>query len=88
MVFKDMDNNGVLIDLEFYYRDGDKVTHVKPEGLQTMDYMGRIVYQFKGHRLYIPAEPDKYLTQRYGDWRTPYGKKGDWKEYTKCFKPW
>ena len=32
------------------------------------------ILQFEGHEFYGPSEPDKYLTQRYGDYMTPPSK--------------
>lgn len=63
--------NGTWIDIFPHYREGDKVWHDgsatrwwnTPFELKKMDFLN--VEQ------YVPDEPERYLDENYGDWRTP-----------------
>ena len=62
---------GSPVDLFRFYRDGDRMWHDAvfvrwgnlPFELQRLD--------LRGMKLPVPAEEDRYLTENYGDWRTP-----------------
>lgn len=63
--------NGTWIDIFPHYMEGDKLWHDgsatrwwnTPFGLKTMSFLG--VEQ------YVPDDPELYLEENYGDWRTP-----------------
>lgn len=90
LVFSDLLNHQVLVDVEFYYAGlvPEKLVHTKPEGTITTSPYNVAHRAFEGFSVPLPDPIDDYLTERYGDWRTPYGKKGDWKDYTQVFTPW
>ncbi|MBB3974569.1 hypothetical protein [Hansschlegelia beijingensis] len=69
--------NNVNIDLFFHHRQGGTVWHGSHlhawdnavwwnEGSSPFSKV-----QFAGREFLIPSDPDKYLTENYGDWRTP-----------------
>jgi|GEM_PF-3076011 len=69
--------NNVNIDLFFHHRQGSTVWHGShlhawdnavwwSEGSSPFSKV-----QFAGREFLIPSDPDKYLTENYGDWRTP-----------------
>jgi hypothetical protein len=63
--------NGTWIDIFPHYKEGDKLWHDgsatrwwnSPFSLKTMNFLG--VEQ------YVPDDPELYLDENYGDWRTP-----------------
>jgi hypothetical protein len=63
--------NGTWIDIFPHYMEGDKRWHDgtatrwwnTPFGLRTVNFLG--IDQ------YIPDDPERYLDENYGDWRTP-----------------
>ncbi|WP_199044042.1 LicD family protein [Glycomyces salinus] len=62
---------GSPVDLFRFYRDGDKMWHdavFVRWGNQPFE-LDRI--EMNGRSLPVPAEADRYLTENYGDWRTP-----------------
>lgn len=69
--------NNVNIDLFFHHRQGGTVWH--GSHLHAWDNAvwwneGSSPFakvQFAGREFLIPSDPDKYLTENYGDWRTP-----------------
>lgn len=90
LVFVDLKNRSLLVDIEFYYEgitDG-AVVHMKPEGTITLPRQGVGMYPFGGIEVPMPKPIDTYLRDRYGDWQTPTKEKGDWQNYTSAFKSW
>ncbi|MGH8875993.1 MAG: LicD family protein [Stackebrandtia sp.] len=63
---------GSPIDIFRFYRDGEKMYHdavFVRWGNSPFEVERR---EFEGLRLPLPADSDKYLTENYGDWRTPF----------------
>ncbi|ADD40601.1 LicD family protein [Stackebrandtia nassauensis] len=63
---------GSPIDIFRFYRDGDKMWHdavFVRWGNSPFEIKRR---EFEGLNLPLPATIDNYLTENYGDWRTPY----------------
>ncbi|GLK66746.1 tetratricopeptide repeat protein [Hansschlegelia plantiphila] len=69
--------NGVKVDLFFHHHHGDTVWHGShlhawdnavwwSEGGQPLSKI-----KFQNREFLIPSDPDRYLTDNYGDWRTP-----------------
>ena len=78
--------NGIKFDLEYYFPEGDKdvnyLTYTVPE--KTYDkncadtvkmvcsHIDRVQkISFAGGEINITSDPEKYLTERYGEWRVP-----------------
>lgn len=62
---------GSPIDIFRFYRDGEKIYHdavFVRWGNTPFEVERRDI---RGLNLPLPADPDKYLTENYGDWRTP-----------------
>ena len=62
---------GIAIDIFFHKRTHDEVTH---SGVKTVwhNYLFKLKdIKFLGRTYLIPDDPDRYLTENYGDWRTP-----------------
>lgn len=63
--------NGVMIDVFFHWEEDGMIYH---EGQKTRWWNTRFALEeteFLGERFLIPDDPDRYLTENYGDWRTP-----------------
>lgn len=90
LVFGDADNRGMLVDLEFYYSGitKGKLVHYKPEGTVTISPRKTRLRAFRDLNVPLPEPIGDYLTERYGDWKTPTKEKGAWQAYTSCFTPW
>lgn len=71
-----------MLDIVGHRRSGDRVL---------VDYLDNVTYSFSGdlfnmfetvqvdgHAFRVPSPVEQYLTEHYGDWRTPI-KKWDWK---------
>lgn len=63
---------GASIDLFKFYRDGDGVFHdaIFVRWKNSPFAIERRVLK-KGDVVYLPTQVDRYLTENYGDWRTP-----------------
>ncbi|MBX3567003.1 MAG: tetratricopeptide repeat protein [Rhizobiaceae bacterium] len=63
--------NGIAIDLFYHYREPDDYWHggVKMIWHNTPFKLAR--REFLGEKYLIPKDYDLYLTENYGDWRTP-----------------
>lgn len=64
-------SNGVMIDIFFHWEEDGKMFH---EGQKTKWWntpFGLSEVEFLGERFLVPSDPDRYLTENYGDWRTP-----------------
>jgi phosphorylcholine metabolism protein LicD len=69
--------NGVKIDIFLHHREGDVIWH----GSHLHAWDNRvwwkdgekplIEHEYAGRPFLIPSDPDMYLTDNYGDWRTP-----------------
>jgi len=88
VVFVDKGNKRCLVDVELYYIDDTHMTHYKPEGIIKLKKYQSFEHKFKDMAVRLPYPIEDYLTERYGEWKTPAKAKGDWKDYTKCFTPW
>ena len=63
--------NGIAVDIFFHYRDPDDYWHagVKMKWSNTPFMLEE--REFLGRTHLIPTDYDTYLTENYGDWRTP-----------------
>lgn len=69
--------HGVKLDLHGHVRDGDTVAFVLGRQWRYR-FSGRLfdrfeVYTFYGLEVRVPSPAGQYLTEHYGDWRTPQG---------------
>jgi tetratricopeptide (TPR) repeat protein len=63
--------SGVKIDVFRHYRENNRFYH---EGIKCRWWNSQFELsetEFLGDKYLMPANPDKYLTENYGDWRTP-----------------
>ncbi len=73
----------ILIDYGIFYRFwGDDLLNIGIHGIVIRPAYSVESKQIEinGNKYNIPKEYDKYLTGRYGDWRTPRKSKGHWYE--------
>ena len=72
----------VIFDVCFFRRWGNDYLHIGKEGLVIRPNWSieRKRFTVKDVNCYIPIEYDKYLTGRYGDWRTPVNNKQHWND--------
>lgn len=94
LVFTDLANHGVWLDLEIYYTGIKRGHHVhyKPNGavvLPSRLVSDQTLHSFRGLDVPIPKPTEDYFACRYGpDWQTPMQHKGRWEDYTPVFTPW
>ncbi|HZE38950.1 MAG TPA: LicD family protein [Stackebrandtia sp.] len=62
---------GSPIDIFRFYRDGDKMYHDAVFVRWANSPFEVKTREISGLHLPLPADPDTYLTENYGDWRTP-----------------
>lgn len=63
--------NGVMIDIFFHWVENGRMYH---EGQKTRWWntpFELVERDFLGERFLVPNDADRYLTENYGDWRTP-----------------
>lgn len=70
-MFKVIHKNGVNIDIFIHYHDGDRLWHGSVIHRWNNKRYGLTEYDLAGVRVLGPDNPDQYLTENYGDWRTP-----------------
>ena len=74
-ILKIVHTSGVHIDLFIHYRDARTTPAVYWHGSSLHRWENRAFdlksYQFYGHSVLGPVDADAYLTENYGDWRTP-----------------
>ena len=74
-ILKIIHTTGIHIDLFIHYRDTSKTPPVDWHGSSLHRWENSafelVPYTFYGHRVLGPADADTYLTENYGDWRTP-----------------
>ncbi|SEA28919.1 hypothetical protein [Alkalimonas amylolytica] len=63
--------NGVLIDIFTHWLQGGLLHHSGQKTAWTNTPFSLTETEFLGGRYAIPAEPERYLEENYGDWRTP-----------------
>jgi hypothetical protein len=63
--------NGVGIDVFVHYLDGDQRWHGSAKHHWNNHNFGLADYTIAGLAVRGPADADRYLTENYGDWRTP-----------------
>ena len=64
-------SNGVMIDVFFHWEEDGRLYH---EGQKTRWWNSPfqlVETEFLGERFLVPHDTDTYLTENYGDWRTP-----------------
>jgi hypothetical protein len=72
----------IIFDIFHYHIDGDQIYNTQEQGtirrsLKLVKPLDTKLYL--GHRFNVPNDIDKYLTEWYGDWRTPViGGKTEW----------
>lgn len=90
LVFMDLENHEILVDIEFYYSGviKDHFVHHKEEGVVVMPRYSTRVRAFGPVTAPFPNPIEQYLKNRYGAWEIPEAEKGDWKAYTTAFRPW
>ncbi len=71
----------IIFDIMHYYPDGDEVYNRSEKGYirrskRFSEPFGQKTYM--GHLFSVPNDIDAYLTEWYGDWRTPRQEKTKW----------
>lgn len=69
MVVKILHRSYVTIDIFIHYQRGGAVVHGDAIHLWSNSRFELATYLFYGRPCYGPANPDRYLTENYGDWR-------------------
>lgn len=79
IAYKDSSNK-VVYDVCIFRQFAQDFLHIGKEGMVIRPIWSFIRKELdvQGMKCYIPEEYDRYLTGRYGDWRTPKVTKGDW----------
>ena len=70
-MFKVIHKNGVNIDIFIHFRDGDILWHGSVIHRWDNKAYGLTEYELEGISVLGPDNPEEYLTENYGDWRTP-----------------
>lgn len=74
----------VIFDIFHYYEDGDQIYNTQEKGTikRTAALVKPLIKkQYLGHEFTVPNDIDAYLTEWYGDWRTPVvGGKTEWQK--------
>lgn len=63
--------NGIALDLFFHYQEGDVRYHGSSVHLWHNRAFTLEEYELEGIPVLGPGDADRYLTENYGDWRTP-----------------
>ena len=63
--------NGISIDLFIHHQDGNVLWHGSSIHRWENTFFDLKKVNFLGLDVFIPSNPDQYLTENYGDWRTP-----------------
>lgn len=70
-MYKVIHRGGVNLDIFIHYRDGDVLWHGSVIHRWDNKVYGLKKYELAGVPVLGPDEPERYLTENYGDWRTP-----------------
>lgn len=70
-IIKLIDKSGIQIDLFIHYRQNGKIVHGSKIHLWENSPFELVIDNLEGIELYCPNNADVYLTENYGDWRTP-----------------
>ena len=62
---------GIGVDLFLHYRDGNVVWHGSVIHRWDNHPFQLSEYMLEGARVFGPSDPDRYLTENYGGWKTP-----------------
>ncbi|MDH3442691.1 MAG: hypothetical protein OEN50_02100 [Deltaproteobacteria bacterium] len=63
--------NGIVIDIFYHFRSPGDYWHRGVKIIWHNSPFGLVRRKFLGENFLIPDDHDKYLTENYGDWRTP-----------------
>ncbi|GAA4398163.1 hypothetical protein GCM10023168_03910 [Fodinibacter luteus] len=63
--------NGINVDVFVHHRDGDRLWHGSSIHRWENSVFDLAEYTLAGVDVLGPADADRYLTENYGDWRTP-----------------
>lgn len=61
---------GIAIDIFFHRRNPDEITHAGVKTVWRNAPFRLKEIRFLGRKYLIPEDPERYLTENYGDWRT------------------
>ncbi len=64
-------DTGINVDIFVHHRDGDVLWHGSSIHRWENHAFGLAPYELAGVAVQGPDDPDRYLTENYGDWRTP-----------------
>lgn len=70
-ILKVRHRDGVHVDIFWHYRDGEVLWHGSAVHRWVNTAFSLSPYQLEGCPVLGPSDPDIYLTENYGDWRTP-----------------
>ena len=70
-MYKVIHRDGVNLDIFIHYLEGDVLWHGSVIHRWDNKVYGLTDYELAGVPVLGPDEPDRYLTENYGDWRTP-----------------
>lgn len=70
-IIKLIDKSGIQIDMFIHYKQNGKIVHGSKIHLWENSPFELIIDNLEGIELYCPNNADVYLTENYGDWRTP-----------------
>lgn len=70
-MYKVIHRDGVNLDIFIHYRDGDVLWHGSVIHRWDNKVYGLTEYDLAGVPVLGPDDPERYLTENYGDWRTP-----------------
>ena len=63
--------NDIAIDVFFHFKEADNYWHGGVKTTWSNKPFTLIEHQFLGNSFMIPKDAEQYLTENYGDWRTP-----------------
>lgn len=66
-----VDSSGIQIDFCIHYKQNGKIVHGSKIHLWENSPFELVIDNLEGIELYCPNNADVYLTENYGDWRTP-----------------
>ena len=70
-IIKLLHTSGIQIDVFVHHIEGDNIIHGSKIHTWTNRKFGLTMRQLEGVEVYCPDDPERYLTENYGDWRTP-----------------